>query len=996
MATAGGAAHPLRLGGFLMSDLDFDGRVVIVTGAGNGLGRSHAKLFAAQGAKVVVNDLGGDHTGGGQGTRAADQVVSEIRDAGGEAVPNYDSVVDGDEIVAAALEAFGRVDVVVNNAGILRDVSFHKMTQEDWDLVYQVHVLGSMRVTKAAWPHFREQRYGRVVMTASAAGIYGNFGQANYAMAKLGLAGFASTLAIEGRKRNVLVNTIAPIAGSRMTETVLPPKLLEALDPAYVSPLVVWLASEACEESGGLFEVGGGYMGKLRWERTAGKMWRIGRDITPAQVRDAWDRITDFSESEHPADVNASFGPIMENIERGPSRGGNRYIDVDEALGYRYPPTTSSYDQRDLALYALGVGAAQDPAGRELDLVYESHGDGFRALPSYAVVPIINLSLEAAKEGARTPGLSFGFDRILHGEQYTKLERPLPPKATLRHEARIESIYDKGKHALVVTRYESFDEDGDLLMTNVVTTLARGCGGWGGDRGPSEERNVPPDRAPDFVVEEKTAQNQALLYRLSGDWNPLHVDPAFASAAGYDRPILHGLCTFGFATRAVLSRCAPDGDYRYFESIRVRFAKTVFPGETLVTEMWKEDERKVVFRTKVKERDEVVLSHAAITLYETIPTEKSKAKAVALDAPAASGAPIPADYFSAIGAWMGENAADVQKVGKVFQFALRDPSGAWTVDTTAATVTQGEGAKPDCTLELTTADFLAMMSGEKDATKMYFGGELKIGGDVMASQKLGFLKKVGPEHLKAAMAARGGGAAEEAPSGPVSGDFFRGIGAWMAENAAVVNPVDKVFRFELSDPGAAWTLDCKRAVVEPGETAPADCVLALSDEDFIAMMTGEKNAQKMYFGGELKVTGDVMASQKLGFLQKVDRAFIERAAAGRASGGVTQQAAAPPAPAREAVAPKVFEALRVSPGGGRRIQVRVTEPDGAWLVDLDAGEVKPGDYAAPDATVTLRDEALERFLEGEVNEAQLFQQGEMRVDGDVEVARDLSFLKGAG
>jgi len=270
----------------MSTDIRFDDRVVIVTGAGNGLGRSHARLFAAHGAKVVVNDLGSSHLGEGEDQRAADDVVAEIRAAGGEAVANYDSVTDGEKIVQTALDTWGRVDVVVNNVGILRDVSFHKMTQEDWDKVYAVHVLGAMKVTHAAWPHMREQRYGRVIMTSSAAGIYGNFGQANYSMAKLGLHGFGSTLALEGATRGVHVNTIAPLAGSRMTETILPPQVVEALRPEYVSGMVVWLCHESCTETGGLFEVGGGYMGKVRWQRSKGQVWRMGRTIAPADVRE--------------------------------------------------------------------------------------------------------------------------------------------------------------------------------------------------------------------------------------------------------------------------------------------------------------------------------------------------------------------------------------------------------------------------------------------------------------------------------------------------------------------------------------------------------------------------------------------------------------------------------------------------------------------------------------------------------------------------------------
>src|ERR1700689_575885 len=228
-----------------MSDLRFDNRVAIVTGAGNGLGRSHALLLASRGARVVVNDLGGNHTGAGKSSSAADKVVEEIKAAGGQAVANYDSVEDGTKIVQCALDNWKRIDILVNNAGILRDTSFQKMSQEDWDLIYRVHVLGSFRVTHAAWNQMRDAGYGRIIMTASAAGIYGNFGQANYAMAKLGLHGLAQTLAIEGKKRNIVVNTIAPIAGSRMTETVLPKELLDALKPEFVSPLVAKLAHES-------------------------------------------------------------------------------------------------------------------------------------------------------------------------------------------------------------------------------------------------------------------------------------------------------------------------------------------------------------------------------------------------------------------------------------------------------------------------------------------------------------------------------------------------------------------------------------------------------------------------------------------------------------------------------------------------------------------------------------------------------------------------------
>ena len=244
------------------SKLRFDDRVVIVTGAGNGLGKSHALDFAKRGARVVVNDLGGTTAGGGRDTSVAQSVVDEIKAAGGDAVANGDSVEDGARIVEAAMDTFGRIDAVINNAGILRDSTFHKMSDEDWKLIQKVHLGGSYAVTRAAWPHMRAAGYGRVIMTASGAGIYGNFGQANYSAAKLGLHGMAQTLAIEGHSKGIQVNTIAPIAASRLTETVMPPAMLEGLKPELVTPLAILLSHEDSEETGQLFEIGGGWVSR--------------------------------------------------------------------------------------------------------------------------------------------------------------------------------------------------------------------------------------------------------------------------------------------------------------------------------------------------------------------------------------------------------------------------------------------------------------------------------------------------------------------------------------------------------------------------------------------------------------------------------------------------------------------------------------------------------------------------------------------------------------
>lgn len=295
--------------------LQFQDKVVIVTGAGGALGRAYALLFASRGASVVVNDLGVPMKGEAASAAPAQKVVDEIKAMGGKAVANYDSVEFGEKIVKTAIDTFGRVDIIINNAGILRDTSFHKMTKAQWDIIQKVHLTGAYSVTRAAWPYMRKQKYGRVIMTASAAGIYGNRGQANYSAAKLGLVGFGQTLAHEGGRYNIHCNTIAPLAGSRLTETVMPPDLTAALKPDYVAPVVAYLCHESCEENGSLFELGAGWVAKLRWERTQGVCFPLKDGVKPEDVAGKWENICDFTDATNPTSPQDAFGPIMENLE---------------------------------------------------------------------------------------------------------------------------------------------------------------------------------------------------------------------------------------------------------------------------------------------------------------------------------------------------------------------------------------------------------------------------------------------------------------------------------------------------------------------------------------------------------------------------------------------------------------------------------------------------------------------------------------------------------
>ena len=272
----------------------FDNRVAIVTGAGNGLGRSHALGLAARGARVVVNDLGGARDGTGGSLSAAETVVGEIRAAGGEAIANGANVTKVDEVeamVAVAMEKWGRVDILVNNAGILRDKTFAKMALSDFQAVIDVHLMGSVNCTRAVWAIMREQAYGRIAMTTSSSGLYGNFGQSNYGAAKMGLVGFMNTLNLEGAKYDIRVNALSPVAGTRMTEDLMPQEVLDVMTPESVSAGLLYLVSEDGPRRTILAAGAGGYARAIISE-TPG-IWLKPEDQTPENVAANWETIID-------------------------------------------------------------------------------------------------------------------------------------------------------------------------------------------------------------------------------------------------------------------------------------------------------------------------------------------------------------------------------------------------------------------------------------------------------------------------------------------------------------------------------------------------------------------------------------------------------------------------------------------------------------------------------------------------------------------------------
>jgi len=300
-----------------MSEIRFEGRVAAVTGAGGGLGRAYALLLAARGAKVVVNDLGGTFDGSGADSTPAQKVVDEIKAGGGEAVANYDSVSaweGAQNIIKTAVDAYGKIDILINNAGILRDKSMIKMELDDYRKVISVHLDGAFFCTKAAFPYMREQGYGRIVSTASAAGVYGNFGQTNYGAAKMGIVGLMNCVAQEGARYGILANTIIPTAGTRLTFTVMPEEIIGKVKPEFVAPIVAWLCSDRCRESARMYSAGGGYYSRAAVVEGPGVFLDVNNEITIEMIDSNLDRINSLEGGREFASAMEQAGLILSKM----------------------------------------------------------------------------------------------------------------------------------------------------------------------------------------------------------------------------------------------------------------------------------------------------------------------------------------------------------------------------------------------------------------------------------------------------------------------------------------------------------------------------------------------------------------------------------------------------------------------------------------------------------------------------------------------------------
>ncbi|KAH3667085.1 hypothetical protein WICMUC_005432 [Wickerhamomyces mucosus] len=580
--------------------ISLKGKVVIITGAGAGLGRSHALLYGKYGAKVVVNDF-----------KDPTPVVNEIKAAGGEAVGDNSNVASqADQIIKTALDTFGRIDILVNNAGILRDRSFQKMTDQEWYQVIDVHVNGTFKLCKLVWPIFLKQKSGVIINTTSTSGIYGNFGQANYAAAKCGIIGFTKTLAIEGLKSNIKVNCIAPHAETAMTKTIFTDKEVNKYDPALVSPLLIVLSSDKVKTTGELFETGGGWIGNTRLQRAKGAVSHD-KNIRPEFIRDNWKDIVDFN---NPITISTTRDSLLAILQ---SVGGNDDEDEEEEEEEEEEEDDNTggkndvfnYTERDIVLYNLGLGAKSD----ELNYVYEGSAN-FEVIPSYGVIPFMNESGGLDLNKLLT---NFNPALLLHGEQYLKIKKfPIPTSASLVTEGFPVSVQNKsgGKAVAVVGGFKSVDKDtGEEIFYNESTTFIRKAKGQDKQYHPrstfASSPHDSPKTSPDFETIVATSEEQAALYRLSGDYNPLHIEPDFAKQAGFSKPILHGLCTFGITIKQLYEK------FGAFDEVKVRFSDVVYPGEHLKIKAWKDGD-KVYFQTWSVERNSPVITNAALNLLQ--------------------------------------------------------------------------------------------------------------------------------------------------------------------------------------------------------------------------------------------------------------------------------------------------------------------------------------------------------------------------------------------
>ncbi|XP_054160689.1 peroxisomal multifunctional enzyme type 2-like [Oppia nitens] len=785
-----------------MSHLRYDGRVAVVTGAARGLGKEYALLLSSKGASLVVNDLGGSRSGEGTGSTAADEVVRDIISRGGKAVADYNSVEEGHKIIKTAIDNFGRIDILINNAGILRDISFTKLTQQDWDIIHNVHLKGSMLVTKAAWPYFQQQKYGRIVMTSSPAGIYGNFGQTNYSSAKLGLVGLSNTLAVEGAKYNIKCNTIAPVAASRLTEDIFPEIFMEYFKPSYVAPLVAWLSHEDCPETGGLFETAGGFVGKYQWMRSDGKIFTPPDTISIEAIRDNWQQITDMNRFTSPNNFQEHTLTLVNSIKDK----NDKKDEIDFSDNVSNHSTLHNYTIDDTILYALSVGVSTQES-KHLSFLYECNEE-YSVIPTYGAVVSLSAAMNSSLMQDAMIALNITGDvtKLVHGEQYLQLLKPIPPFGSLKSVPKIIDVLDKGSGALFIIGVNTYDETDSLIFYNQLSLFMIGAGNFNGKR-VSDDNSIipivePPKRTPDAIILEKTSIDQAALYRLCGDKNPLHIDPIFAMAGGFQNPILHGLCTMGYALRHVLKQYA-DYNVRLFDCIKTRFVGPITPGQTIETRMWKEGKR-IHFESFIKETGKQIIKGAYVDINHNRRSDDyldNNSNQFRLNEKENNSFILNSNVINT------NNALNVEEIES---YSMDD--------------IKGENLENNI-------KFVCAPYGSND-------GQSGGGGDEHNSR----IDKI----------------------------FDGWLSVRISDHKELVPIIKTVYQWNITKNNkvfTVWTLDLKNGngAVYKGspKTGKADCTLIIDEEAAVNIFEGREDAMKAFMGGKLKISGNILAAQKL-------------------------------------------------------------------------------------------------------------------------------------
>jgi NAD(P)-dependent dehydrogenase (short-subunit alcohol dehydrogenase family)/acyl dehydratase/putative sterol carrier protein len=679
-----------------------DGKVVLVTGAGGGIGRSHAQACAREGARVVVNDLGGDRHGQGQGSTMADRVVEEIEAVGGEAVANYDSVTDFagcERMVQTALEHWGRLDVVVNNAGILRDRTFAKMDPSEWDIVIAVHLTGTRNVVRAALDALKVNG-GAIINTSSVSGLIGNFGQSNYGAAKAGIYGLTRVLSMELRKYGITANCIAPVAKTRMTEEL--DMISASLTPEHISPIVVYLASDHGKTvSGRVFGVEGQrlYLYEVKMndgvEKQGEAPWSV------AEIHEQYEAITawETQKSETKADTDDVVSAVFKHFPAGHKQGaapdwkatlhwvvsggtdqtivvngddcsvhhalvgsptctvkiGSDSLislfkgEIDPAKLFMTGKASAdnmadlmklgmAFDFEQIAASFSG-GAEKDtlaaplneapasiekrwPLGKRYDGGYwQVDAAEFQAYaratgdenPSYfgaepVAPPMYHVRAfnDLMHSLATDPELEIDMLRLVHGEHAMRFHKLVRHGDIIQLRGELQGVDEKRSGRVFSYGLFGF-VDGELAYEGQTKFFIRSTAAAQGSK-KSAPKLVEPPPAPSFEVAQNVAVDQAVRYAdASGDDNPIHTDESIAKSAGLPGCILHGLCTMALAQRDVIDGLA-EGAPERLKYLAVRWAKPVFPGETLRLKVWEQGAGQYVFVTENPEGKAVIVN----------------------------------------------------------------------------------------------------------------------------------------------------------------------------------------------------------------------------------------------------------------------------------------------------------------------------------------------------------------------------------------------------